>query len=95
MAASYYRGAVGALIVYDITNNKSWVNVDSWMNELRNKGPPGMVILLVGNKCDLAEEQGQVNAEEVSQYAQKNDVAFIETSALDATNVDQAFNLIV
>ena len=95
VASSYYRGAVGALVVYDITNNRSWLNVDSWMNELRNKAPPGMVILLVGNKCDLAEEQGQVDSAEVSAYAQKNDVAFIETSALDATNVDQAFNMII
>jgi len=76
------------MIVYDMTNQRSWMNVDSWMNEIRNKGSPGMVVLLVGNKCDLAEEQGEVDSSEVSQYAQKNDVAFIETSALDATNVE-------
>ena len=56
MASSYYRGAVGALIVYDITNNRSFLNVESWMTEIRSKGPPGMVILLVGNKSDLADE---------------------------------------
>ena len=58
------------------------------MQELKNKGPPGIVILLVGNKSDLAEEQGKVDQNEVSAYAQKNDVAFIETSALDASNVE-------
>ena len=56
VASSYYRGAVGALIVYDITNNRSFLNVETWMTELKSKGPPGMVILLVGNKSDLADE---------------------------------------
>ena len=56
MASSYYRGAVGALIVYDITKNRSFLNVENWMTELKQKGPPGMAILLVGNKSDLADE---------------------------------------
>ena len=56
MASSYYRGAVGALIVYDITNKKSFYNVDNWLQELKTKGPKGMVILLVGNKSDLADD---------------------------------------
>ena len=56
MASSYYRGAVGALIVYDITNHKTFMNVDNWVQELKQKGPKGMVVLLVGNKTDLADE---------------------------------------
>ena len=55
MAKNYYRGAVGAIIVYDITRKESFVNVYSWVNELRTKGPEGIIILLVGNKVDLAD----------------------------------------
>ncbi len=42
--------------MYDITNNRSFVNVENWMQELKSKGPPGMIILLVGNKSDLADD---------------------------------------
>ena len=65
------------------------------MAELKSKGPPGMVILLVGNKSDLADEQRKVDVADVEGYSKKNDVSFIETSALDSSNVDGAFNLIV
>ena len=71
------------------------MNVESWMTEIRSKGPPGMVILLVGNKSDLADEQRKVETSDLEHYSKKNDVAFIETSALDSSNVDGAFNLIV
>jgi Ras-related protein Rab-11A len=81
--------------VYDITKNRSFLNVENWMTELKSKGPPGMAILLVGNKSDLAEEQRGVEISDATEYSQKNNVAFIETSALDSTNVDKAFNLIV
>ena len=56
VASSYYRGAVGALIVYDITNHKTFMNVDNWVQELKQKGPKGMCVLLVGNKTDLADD---------------------------------------
>ena len=56
VASSYYRGAVGALIVYDITNYNTFLSIDNWIQELKQKGPPGMTVLLVGNKTDLAEE---------------------------------------
>lgn len=95
VASSYYRGAVGALIVYDITNHKTFLNVENWIQELKMKGPQGMVILLIGNKSDLADYQRRVNQEEVKQYAQINEVNFIETSALDSSNVENAFNMIV
>ena len=69
VASSYYRGAVGALIVYDITNHKTFMNVDNWVQELKQKGPKGMVVLLVGNKTDLADEQRRVPISEVKQYS--------------------------
>lgn len=55
VASSYYRGAVGALIVYDITKPQTFSHVDLWMDELRSKGPAGMVKLIVGNKSDLED----------------------------------------
>ena len=51
--------------MYDITNNRSFLNVDNWIQELKTKGPPGMRILLVGNKSDLAEDQRKVDVNEV------------------------------
>ena len=56
MASSYYRGAAGAIIVYDITNEMSFLHIDNWLTELKQKGPQGMVILIVGNKSDLADD---------------------------------------
>ena len=54
-----------------------------------------MIILLVGNKSDLSEDQRNVDQNEVAEYAKKNQMVHIETSALDSSNVDQAFNTIV
>ena len=48
------------MIIYDITNHKTFANVDNWINELKQKGPKGMVVLLVGNKSDLADDQRKV-----------------------------------
>ena len=95
VASSYYRGAVGAMIVYDITNHKSFTNAENWMNELKQKGPKGLAVYLIGNKSDLAAEKRQVKTEEADQYASLNNIQRIETSALDSTNVDEAFNSFV
>lgn len=64
VANSYYRGAVGAMIVYDISNHNSFQSVQNWMNELKQKGPKGLQIYLIGNKVDLAPDQRQVTNEE-------------------------------
>ena len=60
--------------MYDITNEKSFWNVDNWMQELKTKGPPGMVILVVGNKSDLSDDQRKVNQREVIKYAEIQEV---------------------
>jgi Ras-related protein Rab-11A len=69
VASSYYRGAVGALVVYDITNQNSFINVDNWITELREKGPPGLIIIAVGNKSDLSDEFRMVSVEDAEKYA--------------------------
>jgi len=86
---AYYRGAYGALIVYDITRRLSFEHVKRWLDELRHF-TTDCVVMLVGNKLDL-KNMREVTTEEAIVLAKKNNVSFIETSALDTTNVEEAF----
>ncbi len=90
----YYRGAVGALLVYDIAKHLTFENVDRWLKELRDHADHNIVIMLVGNKSDLRHLRA-VATEDAKGYAQMRNLSFIETSALDSTNVDQAFQTIL
>ena len=90
----FYRGAVGALLVYDITKHLTYKNVDRWLKELTDHTDSNIVIMLVGNKCDLRHRQ-VVPTEEAKAYAEKNTLSFMETSALDSTNVEAAFHSIL
>ncbi|XP_053575894.1 ras-related protein Rab-25 [Bombina bombina] len=92
---SYYRGAVGALLVYDITKHQSYDSVDRWLKELYDHADASIVVMLVGNKNDLSDEAREVPAEEAKAYADNNGLLFIETSALDSTNVEMAFETIL
>lgn len=87
----YYRGAVGALVVYDITKPLSFENLDKWLQELREHADPYVCIMIVGNKIDLRSLRA-VTQEEGRNLAEKHNYSFIETSALDSTNVGEAFN---
>ena len=91
---AYYRGAVGALLVFDVTSQRSFQNVENWLRELKQYADSNIVILLVGNKTDL-KDQREVKREEAAQYADQHHLAYIETSALDCTNVDIAFDRII
>lgn len=90
----YYRGALGALLVYDMSKRLSFQNVDRWLRELRDHADPNIVILLVGNKSDLKHLRA-VTQEEAASYAEKERLAFIETSALDGGNVETAFQQVL
>ncbi|KAJ7061759.1 ras-related protein rab-11A-like protein [Mycena amicta] len=102
MSSVYYRGAIGALIVYDITKYSSFENVATWLQELRANTSSGstasteegIVIMLVGNKSDMKHLRA-VGTEEGRKFAEKNNLSFIETSALDASNVDSAFTSVL
>jgi small GTP-binding protein len=94
ITSAYYRGAVGALLVYDITKKQTFDNTERWLGELREHADDDIVILLVGNKSDLRHIRA-VSTEEGASFAEKNGLFFIETSALDATNVDKAFETIL
>ncbi len=87
---AFYRGAVGALLVYDITKHESYMNVEKWLKELREHGDSKMVHMLVGNKSDLKHLRA-VPTEEAAKFADENNLSFIEASALDSNNVDVAF----
>ncbi|KAG6370788.1 GTPase [Boletus reticuloceps] len=90
ITSAYYRGAVGALLVYDISKHATFANVSRWLKELRDHADLNNVIMLVGNKSDLKHLRA-VPTEEAKNFASDNELSFIETSALDASNVESAF----
>lgn len=115
ITSAYYRGAVGALLVYDISKHQTYDNVQRWLKELRDHADANIVIMLVGNKSDLRHLRA-VPTEEAKQFASRllgrkyfhlrlvtltsvipgdNSLSFIETSALDASNVELAFQNIL
>ncbi|CAJ0595216.1 unnamed protein product [Cylicocyclus nassatus] len=94
ITSAYYRGAVGALLVYDIAKHVTYENVERWLKELRDHADQNIVIMLVGNKSDLRHLRA-VPTDEAKIYAEKNQLSFIETSALDSTNVEAAFTNIL
>jgi len=94
ITSAYYRGAVGALLVYDIAKYSTFKNVERWLNELRENADRNIVIMLVGNKSDLRHLR-EVPTEESKGFSEKHKLSFIETSALDSTNVELAFQNIL
>jgi len=119
ITSAYYRGAVGALLVYDISKSLSFENVTRWLKELRDHADSNIVIMLVGNKTDqrhlraVPTEDGKnfastfaalfwqealvcvVKGPGADDATGENGLSFIETSALEATNVDLAFQNIL
>ncbi|GER26297.1 RAB GTPase homolog A1F, partial [Striga asiatica] len=88
--AGQERGAVGALLVYDVTRNVTFENVERWLKELRGHTDSNIVIMLVGNKADLRHLRA-VPMEKAKAFAVRENIFFMETSALEAINVDKAF----
>ncbi|KAH9813251.1 ras family-domain-containing protein [Melampsora americana] len=94
ITSAYYRGAVGALLVYDISKQQSYTHVQRWLKELRDHADSNIVIMLVGNKSDLRHLRA-VPTEEAKAFAAENNLSFIETSAMDASNVESDIYRIV
>lgn len=94
ITSAYYRGAVGALLVYDITKSVTFENVERWLKELRDHADSNIVIMLVGNKSDLRHLRS-VQTDDAQAYCEKEGLSFIETSALESTNVEKAFQQIL
>ncbi|XP_065026343.1 ras-related protein RABD1-like isoform X2 [Musa acuminata AAA Group] len=90
ITSSYYRGAHGIIIVYDITEMESFDNIRQWLSEIDRYANDSVCKLLVGNKCDLVENR-VVEMEKAKAFADSLCIPFIETSAKDSINVEKAF----
>ncbi|KAK4285902.1 hypothetical protein QN277_002532 [Acacia crassicarpa] len=90
ITSAYYRGAVGALVVYDITRHVTFENVERWLKELRDHTDTNVVVMLVGNKADLRHLRA-VSTEDAKSFAEQENTFFMETSALESMNVEDAF----
>jgi len=87
---SYYRGAAGCILVYDMSSRESYTHLSNWLNDARALATSELVIVLVGNKADLQEER-EVTFLEASRFAQENDLMFLESSAKTGDNIEEVF----
>merc|ERR1711908_137923 len=87
---AYYRGAMGILLVYDVTDEKSWSNIRGWMRNIEQHANTEVVKVLLGNKCDMTNKSA-VSTEDGEALAAEYGIEFFETSAKEKINVDQAF----
>jgi Ras-related protein Rab-11A len=90
ITAVYYKGAKGALVVYDTTDKSTFDNIDKWMLEIKDKTSKDIKLMIIGNKIDLKDER-EVKNEEAMKKAESLSIPLMEASALDATNVKEAF----
>lgn len=90
ITSSYYKGAHGIILTYDITDKQSFKDIENWLNEVEKYANENVIKLLVGNKCDL-ESARQVTFAEGKEFADSLGIQFIETSAKNTTNVEKAF----
>jgi len=87
---AYYRGAMGILLIYDVTNQKSWSNVRNWVRNIGDNTPQTVNKILIGNKCDITGQR-QVSTAQGEQLAREYGMKLLETSARANTNVTEAF----
>ena len=95
ITCSYYRDAVGGLLVFDITRRKSFTNLSEWLEDAqRYAGPYKPVFTLVGNKTDLPKQR-EVSKEEALSFATQHDMEYYETSAVNGSNSEEVFHKLV
>jgi len=90
ITSAYYKGSKGCFIVYDITSEISFENVEKWYEEIRKSAEKEISVILVGNKCDLENER-KVSIEMGQNKAKNLNCPFFETSALNNTNIEAVF----
>ena len=96
ITSSYYKGAKGCALVYDIANKETFNNVGKWMQQSRDNGDEGLITILIGNKNDLGDSGvRQVEIEEGKKFAEENKMMFMETSAKENINIEKAFSILV
>ena len=94
MSRSYYRGALGAIVVYDITSRESFNNLPRWIQDAREQASKDVTIAVVGNKRDLAANERAVPMLDASRFCQERDLLFMETSALTGEAVVDVFDML-
>ncbi|XP_071720282.1 ras-related protein RABA5a-like [Rutidosis leptorrhynchoides] len=94
VTSAYYRGAVGALVVYDVSRRQTFDSVGRWLSELHTHCDMNVITILVGNKTDLKDAR-EVSTSDGKSLAESQSLFFMETSALDSSNVNAAFQTIV
>ena len=90
VTGAYYRGALGAMLVYDVTRRHTFEHAARWVDELRAHADKSIVVMLIGNKADLAAGRA-VAADEAAAFAEEQGLFFSEASALSGENVERAF----
>ena len=90
VVSTYFRGAHGILLLYDVTNRDSFKNLESWLIEIEKNAKEKVLKILIGNKCDLTDDR-EITSDEGKAFALRNGMEFMETSAKMNTNVSEAF----
>lgn len=90
ITTAYYRGAMGILLVYDVTDQKSFDNIRNWIRNIEQHASEGVNKILIGNKCDMTDRR-VVEPEKGMELAKEYGIKFLETSAKTNVNVEQAF----
>ncbi|KAJ3426601.1 ras and ef-hand domain-containing protein [Anaeramoeba flamelloides] len=90
LTSMYYRGAKGAIIIYDVTNYDSYESAKDWIKEIRQQGSSSVKVMLVANKIDLIDHT--VQKTEVLRYCEKHNLLFSEVSAKSGLGIDELFN---
>ena len=90
--STFYKGAAGALLVFDLTREQTYIEVRKWLTEIRQFAGQDIPFVLIGNKYDLLEDVGEViDRDEARALAESEGSIYIETSAKTGINVDDAF----
>ena len=90
LTRSYYKNSVCALVVYDITNRNSFLDIKTWVDDCKKQSPKTILLILVGNKIDL-EDKREVSYDEGNNFARDNNMLFFETSAKGGDNIENIF----
>ena len=93
VSRAYYRGAVGVMLVYDVTSRMSFRHLDDWIGEVNANADDDPRLVILGSKCDVDASKIEVPTEEAAEYAQSVGAAFMEVSARLGKGVDEAFAL--
>jgi small GTP-binding protein len=97
VTSNYYKGALGALLVFDVTRPGTFKNMERWYNEIKQHANENIVLLLIGNKSDLRADgpSEEVRVEDAKAFAQSHGMAYMETSAKSGSQVNEAFEKLV